>query len=414
MSAQVFVVSAISVAWSISPRLRSVRIGAIVRYMFDSSAHEPPPTEPAQVDGTSHGVAARGRGSSVLNPGNRFEPIRLHVLGDYKDEQAIEHPQGVQIKTQAFRDHSKTIINRVAESPDIPFGWSLNPYRGCEHGCIYCYARPGHEYLGMSCGLDFETKIMVKLDAPNLLRRELAKPSWKGERLMMSGVTDCYQPIEAQLRITRGCMEVMAECCQPVSIVTKNKLVLRDLDLLKQLAAHHAVNVAVSVTTLNPIIARKMEPRASSPAIRLHTIRELAAAGIPVTAMVAPVVPGLTDTEMPAILKAVADAGATSAGWVMLRLPHQIKALFLEWLMREFPQRASRVEQLVRDMRGGKLYDANYATRMRGEGQHAQMIESMFKTYRKRYGLDRRHTPLSSASFRKPTLDGQLGLFDQE
>ncbi len=364
------------------------------------------------VDGTTHGSPARGRGSSTLNPGNRFEPIRLHVLGEYRDEQLLEHPEGVQIKTQAFHDRSRTIINRVADSPDIPFDWSVNPYRGCEHGCIYCYARPGHEYLGMSCGLDFESKIMAKMDAPAMLRKELAHRKWTGEPITMSGVTDCYQPLEAKLRITRGCLAVMAECRQPVSIITKSKLVLRDLDLLSELATHNAVSVGISITSLRNDIAMAMEPRASSPANRLKAIGELSRAGVPVMVMVAPVVPGLTDPEMPAILEAAAEAGAKSAGWVMLRLPYQIKALFLEWLQREFPERAERVESRIREMRGGNLYDAQFGTRMRGEGHHAEAIATMFKTYRKRFGLDQPIPPLSSSAFIKPNLDGQLGLFD--
>jgi DNA repair photolyase len=387
------------------PKLPVHRIPDNVRIVFGSFGNHD------FVDGTSHGALARGRGSALLNPGNRFEPIRLHILGEYLDEQAFEHPSGVQVKTQVLHDRSRTIINAV-DSPDLGMKWTINPYRGCEHGCIYCYARPGHEYLGMSCGLDFETKIMAKMDAPELLKREFASTKWLGEPIMMSGVTDCYQPIEEKLRITRRCMEIIAECRQPVTIVTKNRLVLRDLDLLRELAAHHAVGAAVSVTTLDRELAMKMEPRASAPADRLRTIRELSQAGIPVTVMVAPVVPGLTDREMPAILEAAAAAGATGAGWVLLRLPHQIKALFLDWLARHYTDRAAKVEHLIREARGGKLYDATPFKRRRGEGPHAELIAHVFRTYTRRLGFNKEPRPLSSAAFHRPSRDGQLSLFD--
>jgi DNA repair photolyase len=375
--------------------------------MFGTPGHA---AERAFADVQPGGALARGRGSGSLNPANRFESLRLHVLGEHIDQQLFEHPSGVQVRTQVLRDQSRTVINPV-DSPDVPMSWSINPYRGCEHGCIYCYARPGHEYLGMSCGLDFETKIMAKFDAPELLRRELASPRWTGEPIMMSGVTDCYQPIEAKLRITRRCLEVMAECRQPVGIVTKNHLVVRDLDLLGELASFGAASVAVSITTLDRDLAMRMEPRASAPADRLKTVRELSSAGVPVAVMVAPVLPGLTDQEMPRILEAAAEAGAASAGWVMLRLPHQVKALVIDWLHRHAPDRAARVERLIRDMRGGELYDATFGTRKRGRGAHAEMISSVFRTYTRRHGLDKPGAELSSAAFRRPVLDGQMDLF---
>jgi DNA repair photolyase len=355
-------------------------------------------------------ASARGRGAQ-LNPGNRHESLRLHVLGEHLDQVITEQgDDGQQVRTEVFADRTKTIINHVA-SPDIGFNWSINPYRGCEHGCIYCYARPDHERLGFSCGLDFETKIVAKFDAPKLLRQELAHPRWKGETIAMSGVTDCYQPIEEKLRITRGCLQVMAECRQPVSIVTKSRLILRDLDLLTTLAADRAASVAVSITTLDPSLSRRMEPRASSPAQRLKTIETLAAAGIPVSVMTAPIIAGLNDREVPSILEAASRAGARSAGWVMLRLPHQIKALFLDWLQREFPDRATHVESLIRQMRGGDLYDATWRTRQRGEGPMAEQIARVFKIFSKRYGLDRPWPGLSSKSFRPPPLQGQMPLF---
>ena len=234
---------------------------------------------------------ARGRGTSV-NPGNRFDGLRLEVLDEVRAEAARDNPAGVQVPTRVYADSTRRIINRV-DSPDLSFSWTLNPYRGCECGCAYCYARPTHETLGFSCGLDFETRIVAKHDAPVLLRRELAEPRWRGEPIMMSGVTDCYQPVEERLGITRGCLRVMAECSQPVTIVTKSRRVVRDLDLLATLAERNASSVAISLTTLDQRLAAAMEPRASRPADRLRTIAELAQAGVPVSMLIAPVIPGL-------------------------------------------------------------------------------------------------------------------------
>ena len=376
----------------------------------------PQPDTYEYADALPNGGAIHGRGAG-LNPGNRFESVRLHVLGEHID-QMIAETSGVpgQVQTQVFRDRSVKVINRV-DSPDIGFNWSINPYRGCEHGCIYCYARPFHELLGFSSGLDFETKIMAKLDAPKLLRKELASPRWKGETIAMSGVTDCYQPIESKLQITRGCLEVMAQCRQPVGIVTKNRLVCRDMDLLCELAKYNAVRVAISLTSLDAKLASKMEPRASSPAERLRTISKLGAAGVPVMAMVAPIIPGLNDREIPQLLEAAADAGAQSAGYVLLRLPYQIKALFLDWLAREFPDRAKHVENLLRGTRGGALYDATYGKRMKGTGEVARQIGKLFRVFSKRYGLAGRREkqpPMSGDSFRRPSLDGQMGLFSSD
>jgi DNA repair photolyase len=322
----------------------------------------------------------RGRGAG-LNPGNRYEEIRLHVLGEHLDE-ILTDPDTTprQTQTRVYKDHTRTILNHV-DSPDIGFNWSINPYRGCEHGCIYCYARPFHEQLGFSCGLDFETRIMAKLDAPRLLRKELAKPSWRPETIAMSGVTDCYQPIEAKLRLTRGCLEVFAECRQPVAIVTKNRLILRDLDLLQELTRFHAVSVAISLTSLKNDLARTMEPRASSPADRLHVISALSAAGIPVTVMTAPIIPGLNDQEIPSLLQAAADHGARSAAYVLLRLPYQIKALFLDWLKTHYPQRADRVESLIRQTRDGHLYQPTFGLRMVGHGAIAGQIHDVFHVF---------------------------------
>jgi DNA repair photolyase len=359
------------------------------------------------------GGHARGRGAG-LNPGNRFEDVRLHVLGEHLDEIVAENPDGTKVVTRVYADRTKTIINKV-QSLDVGFDWTINPYRGCEHGCIYCYARPTHETLGWSMGLDFETKIMAKHDAAELLKKELAHKSWKGENIIMSGVTDPYQPIEAKLRITRSVLEVLADCRQPVSIITKNKLVARDLDLLQELNAHKAVGVAISVTTLDKDLARRMEPRASSPMDRLKAVETLSAAGIPVTVMTAPIIPGLNDQEIPALLKAASEAGAKGASYVMVRLPYQIKDLFVEWLKREFPEKAARVESAIRDVRGGALNDARPGIRMRGEGARAEQIRATFKLFKKKYGLIGWRYEASGAAFRRPEVaeadPGQMRLF---
>ncbi len=358
------------------------------------------------------GGPVRGRGAG-LNPANRFDSVRLHVLGEHLDECLEAMAPAARPATQVLADDSRTIINKLdpANSPDIGFRWTINPYRGCEHGCIYCYARPGHEFLGLSCGVDFETKIFAKFEAPKLLQRELGRPSWKGETIVLSGVTDPYQSVEARLAITRQCLHVLAECRQPVSIVTKSRLVLRDLDLLRRLASHGAVRVALSLTSVDAKLSALMEPRASAQADRLGAMRELSAAGVPVTAMIAPVVPGLNDHHLPRLLEAAAEAGATSASHVLLRLPHQIKALFLEWVSRHFPDRAAHVESLIRQTRGGDLYDARHGVRMRGQGPIAEQIGSMFKLYARRFGLDGRPAPLSSESFVRPNGDGQMVMF---
>jgi len=346
-----------------------------------------------------------------LNPPNRFDSFRLDVLPAELQATLDEHPGGVQVRTRVYRDTTRTIINRV-DSPDLNFKWTLNPYRGCEHGCAYCFARPTHEMLGFSSGLDFETKIVAKPDAPDLLRRELASPRWRAEPIVMSGVTDCYQPLERRLQITRRCLEVLAECRQPVGLITKNRLIVRDRDLLAALARHRAVNVTVSLTTLDPKLAAVMEPRTSRPIDRLRAISELADAGIPVSAMLAPIIPGLNDHEIPRLLKAAAEAGAGSAGWMMLRLPHQVKTIFLDWLRVHLPDRAGRVEGLIRAMHGGRLYGARFGDRMRGHGPLAAQIAGTFKVFAVRYGLERSLPSPSSSDFRRPGDAGQMNLFD--
>lgn len=360
------------------------------------------------------GGPAHRRGAG-LNPGNRFETVRLHVLGEEIDRQTVEREEeggGVRrVERQVFRDRTQTIINRVARTSDVPFDWTVNPYRGCEHGCVYCFARPYHEYLGFSCGLDFETKLVAKPDAPELLRRELASSRWKPEPIVMSAITDIYQPLEHSMRVARGCLEVMAECGQPVSTMTKSALVLRDMDLWSRLASVNAGRVTVTLVTLDADLAKRLEPRASSPSGRLRTIRELSAAGIPVTVNVAPIIPGLTDVELPSILEAVAEAGARRASWVLLRLPYQLKEVFFEWLGRNVhPERAGRVEALLREAHGGKLYDAK-TRRYRGRSHFTAQIAQTFDVFTRRHGLNRDVRPLSGANFRRPDVGGQMGLF---
>lgn len=346
--------------------------------------------------GASGSVSLRGRGAAS-NPANRFAAVSYERDSEWDPE---EDPSP---KTQFFRDHSKSIIS-YNDSPDIGFEASINPYRGCEHGCAYCYARPYHEYLGFSSGLDFETKIVVKEDAPELLRKELSSPKWKPQVLAMSGVTDPYQPIERTLKITRRCLEVLAEFRNPTAIVTKNFLVTRDIDLLRELARFEAVGVFVSLTTLDAGLARAMEPRTAQPAARLRAVEMLANAGVPVGVLVAPVVPALNEPEMPAILAAAGRAGASYAGYVVLRLPYAVKTLFEDWLHRHFPDRAEKVLNRIREMRGGKLNEAQFGSRMKGEGIFAEQIKQLFAVARCKAGIPQRELKLSVAAFRRPGL----------
>jgi DNA repair photolyase len=349
-------------------------------------------------------VQIRGRGAAE-NPPNRFE--QLHVEPD--PEQAGAWAPGP--RTRFYRDVTRRII-ADNESPDVGFTHTVNPYRGCEHGCVYCFARPFHEYLGMSAGLDFESRIMVKENAAELLRSELMSRRWTPAPIAFSGVTDPYQPIERRLRITRGCMEVLAEFRNPVAIVTKNHLVTRDRDLLSGLATAGAAAVFLSITTLDAELQRSMEPRASASARRLAALEELSAAGIPVGVLVAPVIPGLTDHEMPAILEASAAAGASFAGYVPLRLPHAVAELFSDWLQDRYPDRKEKVLNHVRGLRNGKLYDAKWGARMRGEGKYADHLRSLFEVASRKAGLNQRKLELSTASFRRPQTGRQLALFD--
>ena len=351
-----------------------------------------------------HDNPIKGRGAAD-NPPNRFELIRYELL---EDGERDERPAPA---TQFLRDSTASII-ATNDSPDVPFAASINPYRGCEHGCVYCYARPYHEYLGFSIGLDFETKIMVKEEAPALLRKELSSKKWQPQILGMSGVTDCYQPIERRLQLTRRCLEVLADFRNPVWIVTKNRLVTRDIDVLQKLTAHDAASVVIAVTTLDADLARVMEPRATAPAGRLQTIRELTAAGIPTAVLVAPTIPGLTDHEMPAILAAARDAGATHANYTMLRLPHGLPELFENWLDQHFPEKKDKVLSRVRELRGGKINDPRFGARMKGEGAIAEAVKQMFQVTYRKLGFGGK-TTLSTAAFRRPN-ETPLSLFEVE
>jgi DNA repair photolyase len=344
----------------------------------------------------------RGRGSAT-NPKNRFDLIE-RVPEPPEDSDQVSAPH-----TQFFPDSSRSLI-AFNDSPDVGFDASINPYRGCEHGCVYCYARPTHEYLGFSAGLDFETKIMVKEDAPELLRHELARPKWRPQLVALSGNTDCYQPVEKHKRLTRRCLEVFLEFRNPVVIVTKNHLVTRDIDLLSQLAKFDCVGVTISLSTLNAKLAASMEPRASRPERRLDAIRQLADAGVPVGYLQAPMIPGLTDAEAPAIALAAASAGATFSGYVALRLPFAVKELFEQWLTQHYPEKKDKVLNRVREIRGGKLNDPNFKSRMRGEGKFAEQMAALFQLARKKSGITERWPKLTTEHFRRPEKD-QLRLF---
>ncbi len=338
-----------------------------------------------------------GRGAD-WNPQQRF--TRLHYEPDPGEPLAT--------RTQLFHDDTRTIISRT-DSPDVGFTASLNPYRGCEHGCAYCYARPTHEYLGWSAGLDFESRLLVKTRAPELLEQTLASPKWKPEPLTLSGVTDPYQPIERRLEITRRCLEVFARFRHPVSIITKNHLVTRDIDHLAALARDHAAMVNVSVTTLDPALAKILEPRASPPTRRLAAIRELSEAGIPVRAMLAPMIPGLNDHEIAALLAAVAEAGAVTAIFIPIRLPGAVEPVFTQWLDLHFPDRKEMILDRIRSIRGGRLNSSEFGSRMRGEGAYAESLRSLFKMTARKVGLHPEGPPLSCAAFRVP--GGQMELF---
>ncbi|MCW1887856.1 PA0069 family radical SAM protein [Luteolibacter flavescens] len=345
----------------------------------------------------------RGRGAQE-NPANRFEALSFET-----DDDAWIDDDPRPLRTTFLRDDSQSILNRNT-ADDLSFDFSVNPYRGCEHGCSYCYARTYHEYLGFSAGLEFESKIVVKADAPALLERELARRKTSPGKIAMSGVTDCYQPVERKLQITRRCLEVLARFRQPVALITKNALVARDIDHLAELARHRAVCVYLSITTLDPALARILEPRASTPRARLAAMRALADAGIPVGPSAAPMIPGLNDHELPAILAAAKDAGATFAAYSMVRLPGAVAGIFESWLARHFPDRKEKILNRIRAAQGGGLNSTVPGTRMRGSGQAAGQLRALHHATCRRLGLATRPPDLSDQSFRK-VLPGQGELF---
>jgi DNA repair photolyase len=350
-----------------------------------------------------------GRGAGI-NPPNRFERVR--VEDDWEQLDPAQELSGEHRVATVFLPNDTRRLITENDSPDVPFRYSINPYRGCEHGCAYCYARPGHETLGMNAGLDFETRILVKFDAPERLRSELAASGWQADTITISGVTDCYQPAERKFRLTRGCLEVMLEARQPVGIITKNALVARDLDLLVPLAAERLVHVYLSITTLDASLARTMEPRTATPQAKLRVVKELSSAGVPVGVMVAPIIPGLNDQEIPSVLEAAREAGASTAGFVLLRLPFAVRPIFEDWLARCYPEKAERVLALIRSTRDGRLNDSQWGSRMRGKGAYAKQIAQTFKVFAKKHGLDRPLPPLDNTQFHPPKpQSGQLRLF---
>jgi len=348
----------------------------------------------------------RGRGT-LSNTSGRYEPIARIVFDD--GWQSLEELPA--FNTTVSIDATRKIITRN-ESPDISFDRSINPYRGCEHGCVYCFARPTHAYLGLSPGLDFETKLFAKPDAPALLEKELSAPNYEPRTIAIGTNTDPYQPIERKYKVMRGILEVLERAGHPVGIVTKSALVLRDLDILARMAERNLVKVALSVTTLDPKLARTMEPRAATPGRRLEALRQLSAAGVPTTAMVAPVIPAINDMDIERILDAVSIAGVKSAGYVLLRLPLEVRDLFVEWLEANYPDRAAHVMKLIRDMRGGKDYDSTFGKRMKGSGPYAWLIGRRFEKHCEKLGLNVARAVLSTEQFRPPHGQAkQLSLF---
>jgi len=351
-----------------------------------------------------------GRGAHI-NPANRFAKTRLEP--DFEQVQYDEDfvAESANPKTEYLPDDSRSIVTEN-DSPDVPFRYSLNPYRGCSHGCSYCYARPTHEYLGFSAGLDFETKVLVKHKAPELFREFLSRSSWQTEVIALSGVTDCYQQVERELQLTRRCLELALEARQPLGIVTKNALVVRDLDLLRPMATLGIVHVSISLTTLDQSLTKTLEPRTSSPEARLRAIRALSEAGVPAAVLLAPVIAGLTDSEIPAILAAAAEAGARSAGYQLLRLPRCVGPIFLEWLSRTHPLQRRRVETMIRSTHGGRLSSSGFGERMSGSGVLAEQIGQLFRTFARTHGLDGNLPPYDCDQFRAlPSGKGQLRLF---
>ena len=347
----------------------------------------------------------KGRGAQ-LNTANPYDATYLektHIEGI----DIFEKPQ--KIKTQIIYDYPKKLINKVT-SPDVGMEYSVNPYQGCEHGCAYCYARNAHHYWGFSAGLDFETKIIVKPTAPNLLRNELAAKSWKPRPIVLSGNTDCYQPLEKKFELTRKLLQVMLECKHPVSIISKNALILRDLDIIKELAKDKLIHVAISLTTLNESLRSVLEPRTATAKQRLHTIKKLSETGVPVTVMTAPIIPGINDFELPQLLKAASENGAVAAGFTMVRLNGVLPIIFENWIRTHFPDRADKVLNKIKSVHGGSLNDSQFGRRMRGEGPIAEQIRQLFSIYKNKYFKDKTASPYNLNLFRRPNKNGQLSL----
>ncbi len=346
----------------------------------------------------------KGRGAQY-NPANPYlkqEYVAEHIEG-------LDEPMLSNSKTEFFKEYPKKIVNQI-DSPDLGLSYSMNPYQGCEHGCIYCYARNSHQYWGYGAGLDFERKIIIKENAAEILAQQLEKPSWKVMPIMLAGNTDCYQPIEAKKQLTRKILEVLLQYRHPVSIITKNALILRDLDLLTQLSKLDLVHVSISITTLDEKLRQKLEPRTASAAKRLEVVRQLSAAGIPVNVMVAPIIPGLNDSEIPAIVKAAAEAGASNAAYTIVRLNGSIGPIFEDWIQQAYPDKAQKVLSQIASCHGGQLNDSRFGTRMRGEGQFAQTIAMLFKMSLQKYMAGRSIKPYNYSHF--CTKAGkQLGLF---
>ncbi|WDZ97830.1 PA0069 family radical SAM protein [Herbaspirillum sp. WKF16] len=379
----------------------------------------------------------KGRGA-VTNLRGRYDSVSREEFDDGwqalrfapsapsegEDAAAPEAEEPARLKTIVTEETAKSILSRN-RSPDLPFSVSLNPYRGCEHGCVYCFARPSHSYLGLSPGLDFESRLVAKTNAPELLLRELAKPSYEPDTITVGINTDAYQPIERELRITRRVLQILHDCGNPVALITKSALIERDIDLLAAMAAKRQAIAAVTITTLDPAVARTLEPRAASPARRLRVIRTLAEAGIPVSVSIAPVIPFVTEPDLERVMEAAIDAGAGQAGYIVLRLPWEVSPLFRQWLQAHFPERAARVMNRIQDMRGGKDYDADFATRMRGAGVWADLLQQRFEKASQRLGISHRNrafATLDASQFRRPLLApapreqrqrnaGQLDLF---
>ncbi len=354
--------------------------------------------------------AIKGRGA-LTNAASRFVEFDREPVDDGWQQDAIEPPS--RPATEVFADASRSVISRN-RSPDVPFDQSMNPYKGCEHGCVYCFARPTHAYLDLSPGLDFETKIFAKHDAATLLANELSRPGYQAKLIALGANTDPYQPVERRLGITRACVKVLDEYRHPFIIITKSALVERDIDLLAPMAERGGVQVVVSVTTLDHTLSQRMEPRATAPRRRIDAIRRLSNAGIPVGVLFAPVIPYVNDAELEAVLAACAEAGARMAGYVMLRLPHELKEIFRDWLEVHYPLKAAHVMNIVRDLRGGKDYDADFSQRMRGQGNYAALMAQRFKLSCKKNQLASRRHELDFSHFRVPgAMDNQLDLFGE-